>query len=446
MNFRAAIANVLSHALPQAPASVAPASPAPRRRRAKRLSPQPATITRWLQRDVETAQHLASQGDLTLAGQLYRSFQRDGVVQGLLGTRSGGLIRLPKRFVGHPTAVQYLEGSQGNPGRFNAIFPAAELALLDADGVVLGVGVGEFLDIDGLDHPVFCRLDPEFLRYRWYEDRWYYQSLEGLQLITPGDGRWVLHTPGGRQDPWNRGLWPALARAYISKEHSFLYRENWNSKLANSARYARAPLGASEPQRQGFLQRVIAWGINTVFELPPGWEVGLVESNGRGYESFKETITDSNQEFMVAIAGQIVTVTGGAGFANADIHATIRSDLIQGDGDGMGSTLNSQALPVVLEGHVPAGASADVAWDTRPPANLKAEAESLSAAAKAIEDCGRVLGEGNVDKRALAARFAIPISGDLNRDALPEQVAPQVQGPPADMRLPVAVEAVQEAA
>ena len=438
MNFRAAVAGLLSTLAPQPRAPVAPAAPAPRRRRGKRISPQPVTITRWLQRDVETAQQLASQGDLSLAGQLYRSFQRDGVYQGLVGTRAGGLIRLPKRFLGHPAAVEYLDGRQGHPGRFNAIFPASELALLDADGVVLGVGVGEFLDIDGLDHPVFCRLDPEFLRYRWYEDRWYYQSLEGLLPITPGDGRWVLHTPGGRQDPWNRGLWPALARAYISKEHAFLYRENWNSKLANSARFARAPIGASEPQRQGFLQRVIAWGINTVFELPAGWDVGLVESNGRGYESFKETIADSNQEYMVAIAGQIVTVTGGTGFANADIHATIRSDLIQGDGDGFSSTLNTQALPFALEGRVPAGASASMAWDTRPPANLKAEAESLSAAAKAIEDCGRVLGPANVDKRSLAARFAIPIVGDLNADAIPDAPTPQVQGPPPDLRLPVA--------
>src|SRR5262249_22562620 len=156
-----------------------------------------------------------------------------------------------------------------------------------------------------------CRLDPEYLRYQWWEDRWYYQALERLLPITPGDGRWVLHTPGGRQEPWNNGIWPALARAYISKEHAFFLRENWNAKLANPARVAVAPQGSTEEQRQSWFQKVMAWGVNTVFGMMPGYDVKLLESNGRGYESFRQTIEDSNQEFMIAIAGQVVTVTGG---------------------------------------------------------------------------------------------------------------------------------------
>lgn len=450
MSLRTAVAETIVRAFggqypaaPPAPpvATTTTASDPRRRRRNKRISPQPVTLTRWLQKDVENAQHMAGQGDLSLAGQLYRAFQRDGMVQGLLGTRGGGLIRLPKRFSGHPDAMAYLQGTEGKPGRFNAIFPPSELAQLDIDGIVLGVGVAEFLEFDGLDYPVLVRLDPEFLRYRWYEDRWYYQALEGLLPITPGDGRWVLHTPGGRHEPWNRGLWPAVGRSFVAKEHAFFYRENWNGKLANPARYARAPIGASEPQRQGFIQRLIAWGVNTVFELPPGWEVGLLESNGRGYESFKETIADSNQEYMVAIAGQMVTVTGGAGFANANIHATIRSDLIQGDGEGLASTLNTQALPYALEGKVPAGAEAFVGWDTRPPVNLKEEAESLSAAATAVDDCKRVFGPENVDVASLAARFTVPIRGDLNGDAQPEDEVPQENGPPPNLTIPASLDA-----
>src|SRR5262249_8537477 len=140
-------------------------SPSPGRRRVRRsqrrTAPLPVNVTRWYQRDVEAAQHMASQGDLMRAGQLYRALRRDGVAQGLLGTRTGGLVRLPKRFTGDGDAVALLEGRQGAPGIFNAIFPASELALLDADGVVLGVGVAEFVDVEGLPYPVLCRLDPE---------------------------------------------------------------------------------------------------------------------------------------------------------------------------------------------------------------------------------------------------------------------------------------------
>lgn len=425
-------------------AALPPAGPPqtqPKKRR-RRSTPQPTTITRWLQKDVETAQHVAASGDLSIAGRLYRSLARDGTYQGLIGTRCNGLVRLPKRFAGDLDAIAFLEGCEGKPGAFEEIFPESELALFDADGIVLGVAVGEFIEIEGCDYPVFCRLDPEFLRYNWWEDRWYYASASGLLPITPGDGRWVLHTPGGRQEPWARGLWASLARAYVSKEHAIMLRENWNGKLANPARAAFVPPGASEPQRVGFLQRLIAWGVNTVFELPIGWDVKLIESNGRGYESFKETIADSNQEIMVAIAGQIVTVTGGSGFANAAIHATIRGDLIQGDGQSLADTLNRQAIPWLLRRLLGAGANATVSWDTRAPSNRKEEADSLAAAAKAIGEVATTLRAHGleVDVLALAARFAVPLRAPRAIEELP--VAPAANDDGAPVEEPLTVDSV----
>ncbi len=379
------------------------------RKKKRRTSPQATMVTRWLQRDVESAQRAAAAGDLSKAGRLYRSLARDGMLLGLLGTRSGGLVRLPKRFSGCAAGIAYLEGGGGQRGHFDRIFPSAELAKLARDGFVMGVGVAEF--IETCSGPVLVRLDPEFLLYRWWEDRWYYRSACGLLPITPGDGRWVLYTPGGRQDPWDHGSWAALSRAYISKEHASFYRENWNSKLAHPARVAVSPQGASEEQKQSWFRKVMAWGVNSVFGMTPGFDVKLLESNGRGYESFKETIADSNQEFMVSVAGQVVTVTGGTGFANADIHATIRGDLIEGDGKGLAATLCEQAIPHVLVGIIPEGERTDFEWDTRPPMNRKAEAEALSAAAKAITDLVNALAAHGLrpDVRELAQRFGVPL-------------------------------------
>lgn len=396
----------------------------------RRTAPQPASKTRWIQREVEDAQRSADAGDLRPAGRLYRSLGRDGILQGLLGTRSGGLVRLPKRFSGSAAGVAYLAGVGGTTGRFDVHFPSAELAKLARDGVVMGVGIAEF--IEQLDprtcQPirVLVRLDPEFLVYRWFEDRWYYQSTNGLIPITPGDGRFVLYMPGGRQEPWNAGSWAALARAYISKEHAILYRENWNAKLAHPARVAVAPQGATEAQKQSWFQKVMAWGVNTVFGLMPGYDVRLLESNGRGYESFKETIADANQEFMVSVAGQVVTVTGGTGFANADIHATIRGDLIEGDGQSLAATLCEQAIPYVLEGLIPIGERCDFAWDTRPAMNRKDEADALTAAAKAIADLTAALTAAGLklDVPALAQRFGVPIDAGVGSVAATSSSTP----------------------
>lgn len=378
----------------------------------RRERPLPSyTQTRWYQSDIEGAIRLADMGDLSRAAQLSKSLRRDGVLGGLLSTRAGGLTRLPKQFRGSQAIVGAMS-DDSDARLFQRIFRAKELALMIGDGILLGVGVGELVPLPDRCEPVFVRLDPEFLRYRWAEDAWYYRSVAGELPITPGDGRWILHTPGGYQQPWTNGLWASLARSYVAKDHAFQYRENYSGKLANPARVAVNPQGASQEQQQSFFQKVMAWGVNTVFGLPPGYDVKLIESSGRGYEVFQQTIATSNEEIIIALVGQMVTVTGGAGFANADIHATIRSDLIQDDGDAISSTLNDQAFPPITNQLFGAGASCSVAWDTKPPADLNVEAAAISAAAKAITEANEALAPYGMrlDAREIATRFKMPVA------------------------------------
>ena len=168
------------------------------------------------------------------------------------------------------------------------------------------------------------------------KNRWrnYYLTIFGPVAITPGDGRWVLHVEGGRVSPWQHGLWFALGQSWINKSHAMLHKANWEAKLANPARaLATAPQGATDEQQLSWFQAVMAWGINTVFALKPGYKVELLESNGRGYESFDGTISQSEREYTIAIAGQLVTTDGGAGFSNSDIHRSIRADIIKAVAD-----------------------------------------------------------------------------------------------------------------
>lgn len=403
---------------------------------ARRERPLPTVAhTRWLQSDVEEAVRMADAGDLSKLARLARSMRRDATYAGVLSTRAGGLTRLPKIYRGTPDVLADLDRAD-DVGLFDRVHSPKELELMDADGIVLGVAVGEYLYFEGCDEPVFVRLDPEYLRYVWSEDRWYYLSVAGRLPITPGDGRWVLHTPGGYLQPWTNALAPSLGRAYVAKEHAYLYRENYSGKLANPARVAMAPAGATDMQKQSFFKKVMAWGLNTVFGLPPGWEVKLLESNGVGYEVFKDTIDASDREYMIGLAGQIVTVDGGAGFANADIHATIRSDLIQGDGDGLSATLNVQGMRPLVNRLYGGGARGTVEWDTRPPADLAKEAAAITAAAGAIDAANKALAPYGlrIDAKEMTTRFKIPytvIGPDLaSNDVAGDPAA--VVSPPTD--------------
>ena len=392
------------------------------------LQRQPITKPRWYLADLETATANADAGDLSMVGQLYRSMRRDGVISGLLGTLTSGVVRLPKRFYGPAEMVSALQAKNGTRSVFDSMCPPSELALLAADGRAVGVGVGELVPVAGRDYPVLCRLDPEFLRYRWNEGRWYFQSVAGMLPITPGDGRWVLHVPGGRVSPWQHALWPALGRAFINKEHALLHRSNYSAKLANPARAAVSPPGATEGQRIGWLKNVIAWGVNTVFDLPVGWDVKLIESNGRGFDVFNQEIVSSETECMVAIAGQIVTVTGGAGFVNGDLYKSIRSDIVQDTAEGLAFTLNTQVLPpwIVQRWGIDALAEAAMLeWDSRPPKDRVVEAQAMTQAAGAIAALDKALGAHGreLDVDQVTSGFGIPIRGDVDGDGVPDEQA-----------------------
>lgn len=421
MGWRARIAALLglsaySAASSQLPSLGSPEVDALREIYGGQLQPIPLSQTRWYPADLEAAERNADAGHLAGAARLMRAARKDGVLAGVLSTRTGGLVRLPKRFRGDPEMVAALElGHEDARSVFDEMFPASELELLAADGDMIGVGVGELVPIEGRDYPVFVRLDPEFLEFRWTENRWYFRSIAGLLPITPGDGRWILHTPGGRLAPWQHGLWRAIGRAFIRKEHASLHKDNWEAKLANPARVAIAPQGSTEAQKESWFRRVMAWGVNTVFGMTPGYDVKLLESNGRGYESFNKTIADQNAEMIIAVAGQLVTVDGGAGFQNSDIHKSIRADLIKKTADGLAYTLNTQGIPPFIAarwGEDALERSPVVEWDVTPPKDRSSEAQALVSVAAAITQLTEALSTHGkaLDVVALCTRFGVPIA------------------------------------
>ena len=204
-----------------------------------------------------------------------------------------------------------------------------------------------------------------------------------------------------------------------------MHRTNYGAKLANPARAAIAPAGATEGQRGGFLQRLIGWGINTTFELPPGWDVKIIESNGRGYEVFQADIDTADKEIAIAIAGQVVTVEGGSAFSSADIHRAIRADIIKETADQLAYTINTQGLPSFYAERWGANMIANGAcleWDVKRPTDMQAEAQSMLTLGTAITSLRDVLAtyDRRLDIDELTTRFGIPIAGDVDGDGAPD--------------------------
>ena len=272
------------------------------------LEALPNTRLHWYLPDLELCQTEADRGDMQLVGMLGQSMRRDGVLRGVLDIRTS-VTSLPRRFYGGSTdqgreIIQALQSKNGSDRSvFDEMFPTNELSRFCEDGLVCGIGVAEMVPVQGRDFPVMVRRLPQNVWYLWQKNQWFYRSIAGLIPIVPGmpdeAGRcWLFYTPGGRVTPWNYGLWPALGRSFIAKEHSFYARQNYIAKLANPARVAEVPVGATEVERRGMLANIIAWGLNTVFELPVGWQVKLLESNGRGFEVMQADIETRTVDTM----------------------------------------------------------------------------------------------------------------------------------------------------
>src|SRR5690606_18648722 len=99
------------------------------------------------------------------------------------------------------------------------------------------------------------------------------------------------------------------------------------------------------------------------------------------------------------------------GFANADVHKSIRADLIQFTADGLAFTINSQGLPGWVVARWGIGALANPAvmsWDVTPPRDRAQEATALGQVATAIKALRETYGD-RLDLNAVAEKFGVPL-------------------------------------
>lgn len=184
-------------------------------------------------------------------------------------------------------------------------------------------------------------------------------------------------------------------------------------------------------EHQSWFQQIMAWGVNTVFGMKPGYDVKLIELKGQGHEVFHAIIEHSNIEFMIGFVGQIVTQTGGVGFSNSDTFEAMLYDRIQADGIAMADTISTQGIEPIVWRYCGAeylSPGTRVAWDTRPPTDMTAAAQTLTAAAAAITALREAMKADGIplDTRELLAEFGVPVLGDVDGDAQPDEVAARI--------------------
>jgi phage gp29-like protein len=152
-------------------------------------------------------------------------------------------------------------------------------------------------------------------------------------------------------------------------------------------------------------------------ELPPGWEMKLLEFMGRSHEVFQREIDTCDKTYQISVAGQVISTEGGAGFSSEKLPASIRTDLIKADAEALSYTISTQILPYyayVQHGAEAVEAGTYVEFDTNSPADQMVAANVLMTLGNAIEKLQTVL--PGADIQELTQRFGVPISDKIETD------------------------------
>ncbi len=381
------------------------------------------SVTEWTPSMVRGALLDADTGNLSRPADLVEAIMGDDRVQGVLSTRTHGLLGLPLCFEGGGRRQQKalegqrgLEGKTAVPGDWYRMFPEAQLAQLCAWGILLGVGLAERVprerDLEEREVPEIRIWHPRWLRQDLMTERWYLTTSEGEVEITPGDGRWIMYAPYGLTRPWTQAAWRPLSFAWVLKQFALHDRARHSEVQGSPARVGVAPAGSSDPSRRQMLNSLRALGRDAAMVLPEGYDYKIVEAQARTWEIYGAQIEWADRAIAIAITGQFVTTEGTKGFSNGNIHADIKQDLINFTAETLSTTLRDQGIiPWAEANYGDASVAPWPRWDTNPPKDKKEIAEAMATLGAAVTALDLALGAigKRVDAVELATQFGIPL-------------------------------------
>lgn len=311
--------------------------------------------------------------------------------------------------------------------------PESTLADLLRWSILMGFAIGELAwSTDaGEWRPASLRIHhPQFATYDHSAGRFSVLTDRGREVVTPGDGRWVLFSPLGASRPWMQGAVRALAVPWLGRT---FVRRDWfrRSEIDGvGVRKAFVPrAGVTAKQVDDYLRQVQRLGTETTLKLIRGkdqsdsFDFDLVTTDLNASTGFSQLVGHCDTAITLAILGQNLTteVEKGGSYAAAGVHARVLMDRLEADVAMLGATCRQQILVPWGRYNID-GFDVDATpwprWDTTPPDDVQKRATALASLAQALPN---MIAAG-IDLGPVLERFG------LERD---NSVAPTAAPPPS---------------
>jgi phage gp29-like protein len=287
--------------------------------------------TTWTIGQIRSALLAHRQGDMSAPAQLFDSMLEDDELPGDLQKRVNALLRSEFHLEIPGEDRELNRREKATQEAFCEMAPDGELFDLIASWLILGVGVATVdWDTSGpLWMPKLRALPTQFLSYVEHERAWYYEAQEGRQLVTPGDGKWILLTTGQRG--WIWGLIRSLAVLWLSKQLTYCDWQRYCQKHGLPIIKAKVPIFRDDKEKDKFIEDLSLIQSEGVVGLPTGpdgdgYDVELLEATDQSWEAFEANLARADRKIQIALLGSNIGTEQTASTGGSRAAAETSSD------------------------------------------------------------------------------------------------------------------------
>ncbi len=382
-------------------------------------------LTRWTATSIRDALDAHMMGRFDQSSFLCDAMTGDDRVSATLGQRMGSLFSRPMKTTPCVNGVESddaeaVKVAEAFDAAWERMAPLAVLEEIHTWGITEGVVPIEIQWDRTVTpwQPYFKPWHPTHLLYRWDIRKYQIITMDGVETIEPGDGRWILYTPHGPYRGWRRGAVRALATPWLFRQMLWRDWARYNERHGLPILKATAPARSDPTLRNNFVQGLANLGQESVVLCPQnvdgtGYDVSMVEAKDRSYESFDKSMGRADMAIVLAILWQnLTTEVAGGSYAAATVHEGVKQTAARYDNATLSSCIFEQAArPFAAWNFGRPDLAPRKTWVIEEPADHLSSAQTFSAFSAAINSLRAGGIKVTVDGvAALAFSFNLPLS------------------------------------
>lgn len=414
-------------------------NPRPPTRTARQIPAQPSWVG-WDAQSVRDAIEAHEQGLFQTSAPLVDWMGRDERISSTLGTRVRAVQGLPFRLEPNPNSKRpdFARMLAEEASRsWKRIAPRATQAEVRRSTALHGFAVGQLLwdTTGGQWTPQVELWDMRHLSWRWDLGCYQATALDGLELIHPGDGQWVVFSPNGLYRGWMHGSVRRLAILALLRQYALRDWGRASELYGMGVRLGYLPPDADPDDEERFLSQLVNLGAESVLLLAKGedpqrdfdFDIKALDGAFSG-ELFEKLGQRCDRGITLELLGQqLTTEADGGSLALGKVQDKVRLDYLEADAEGDSEDWGTQVLyPWAVYNFAAEPEDVPIpVWDTEPPENKDVASKVLVQVGQALTALANLPDLGpSVDLLALAERFNLPLKPNSDPRLTPPAPAP----------------------